>query len=88
LAAFETTPSWRRDSFDFEVKLPPNTFNGGAPGGVQVAVRWQTSMADTLDLYVYNDDGDLVASSTGIISEGQSTLIRNAPNGDYTAYVV
>ncbi|HEV8366418.1 MAG TPA: lysyl oxidase family protein, partial [Pyrinomonadaceae bacterium] len=72
--------------FDLQIDLPGGVWNN-APGGVEIAVRWNiVDFGDNLRLYVYKE-GALVAKSDGIISSAQSVLIPQAANGQYNIYI-
>jgi len=76
--------------FDLKIDLPRNVWH--KPGGVQVAIRWETD-DNALDLYVYRHDSQSgedvqVGNSTGILASiSGSLLLRNAANDTYKVYV-
>lgn len=90
------------DRFQLKIDLPFGTFqNPHRPGGVQVALRWFGNPGghtlppgvpaccgefDTLHLWVYKD-GELVASSPGIIAVSQSAFIPEPENGWYDVWI-
>lgn len=72
-----------------EVALPPDVWEDGGAGGVQVAVDWFPDEENDLDLYVYGPDGTLAARSDGVVaSTGESVRIAGAANGRYRLVVV
>lgn len=72
------------DSFELDIDLPNGTFVE-KPGGVEIAIRWNT-YGDNLLMFVYQGS-TLVAASAGIISTAQSVLLPNAANAHYTVYI-
>jgi hypothetical protein len=73
------------DHFQLEVALPPMVW-AHRSGGVQVAIRWTSTLGDNLRLYVYRD-GTQLAKSDGIIAIAQGVLIPAAADGVYDVYV-
>src|SRR5258705_8006807 len=70
--------------FDLKIDLPRNVWH--KPGGVQVAIRWETD-DNALDLYVYRN-GAQVAKAEGFIAAiSEGLLLRSAENGTYQVYV-
>jgi len=88
--------------FKLQINLPRNTFSDdNRPGGVQVALRWFGNPGphalppgvprccgefDTLHLWVYKE-GELRASSPGIIAVSQSAFLPAPENGLYDVWV-
>lgn len=74
------------DRFALTVDLPDG-FWDHHDGGVEVAIRWESEY-NVFDLYVFDDGGELLASSTGFPSSAQAVVIPELANGLYDVVVV
>lgn len=73
------------DAFTFRLDVPDGYWQDDQ--GLEVSIRWQIEQ-DDFELYLYDEDDDLVASSTGSFSTAEGVLVPQAPSGEYTAVVV
>ena len=77
------------DKFKLNISLPGSVL--AKSGGVQVAIRFINGTPDdNLQLAVYNQNNQRVASSTAAVGTAQGVLLRFSPNlrGAYWVYVV
>jgi len=76
------------DVAKLNLKLPARTWTGD-PGGVLVAIQWPyIDGGYDLDLYVYDPDGMLAATSdTLAFSRNEGAWVKNPRNGTYTVVV-
>lgn len=76
------------DRFLLFLDLPEGYFQQN-PGSVEFAVRWQSESTDKdLDLYVFDQEGRQVGSSTGQDSAAEVAFVPSPGNGLYDVYVV
>jgi len=81
------SPLLQCDEFELSVGASGTVDWSNTPGGLEVSIAWEDETQE-LDLYVYNPDGSLAASSTGFGSKAQSVLLPAPADGTYRAVVV
>lgn len=75
------------DVFTVTVNLPTGVWS--QPGGVQFGIRFPYDPSNNdLDLYVYDANGDEIASSAYGDENAESVILPSLPNGTYTVEVV
>lgn len=73
------------ESFTFELSLPEGYWEDDQ--GLEVSIRWTVEQND-YELFLYDEAGDQVASSTGSFSTAEGVFVPQAETGTYTAVVV
>lgn len=74
------------DTFTFRVALPEGLRAHRSPA-LEVSIRWGFEQND-FDLFLYDEAGELVAESTGMVSTAEGLLAPDIAPGVYTAVVV
>lgn len=69
-----------------QLDLPPSTWKL-RDDGVLIAIHWDDTSANGLNLFVYDSSGRMVGSSDGLDADGETVFLRHPANGMYTLVI-